>query len=178
MLIAEIMHRVKNTLATVQAIAMQTLRRAHADEREAFAARLQTLSKAHDLLTSDRWDRAPLRAVVDAALGPFGLERITVEGADTWLNASQSLQLTLAMHELATNAVKYGALSNATGKVHVGWEVSNGGHIKFHWKESGGPSVTEPTDKGFGSILVERTFDDVQFAYAPQGLGCTFAFSL
>ena len=87
--------------------------RSPADERTAFTARLHALSKAHDLLTSDKWDRAPLRDVVDAAVEPFQLERFTLEGPDTWLNASMSLQVTLALHELATNAAKYGALRNA-----------------------------------------------------------------
>src|SRR5436190_3348577 len=122
-LLAEIMHRVKNTLATVQAIASQTLRRAPADERDAFTARLHALSKAHDLLTSDKWDRAPLRDVAGAALEPFQQSRFTLEGPDSWLNPSMSLQVTLALHELATNAAKYGALSSTTGRVCLRWEM-------------------------------------------------------
>src|SRR4029078_9376859 len=109
-LLAEIMHRVKNTLATAQAIAGQTLLRAPADERTAFTARLHALSKAHDLLTSDKWDRASLREIVGAALEPFEKERFALEGPEGWLNASMSLQVTLTLHELATNAAKYGAL--------------------------------------------------------------------
>jgi PAS domain S-box-containing protein len=175
LLLAEIMHRVKNTLATVQAIATQTLRRAPADERQAFAARLHALSNAHDLLSSDKWDRAPLRAVVDTALRPFEQGRITIEGPESWLNASQSLQITLAMHELATNALKYGALSNATGRVHLAWQPFDGG-IEIQWKERGGPSVTQPTVKGFGSILIEHTFENAHIEYGPEGIGCRFVF--
>lgn len=175
LLLAEIMHRVKNTLATVQAIATQTLRGAPAYERDAFSARLHALSKAHDLLTSDKWDRAPLRAVVSTTLRPFDQRRFTHEGPDVWLNASKSLQMTLALHELATNAVKYGALSNSDGRVHLAWELLDGGRLKLCWKESGGPKIKRrPKRKGFGSILIEHTFDGVEFKYAAQGIICTF----
>jgi PAS domain S-box-containing protein len=173
-LLAEIMHRVKNTLATVQAIAGQTLLRAPADERTAFTARLHALSKAHDLLTSDKWDRAPLRAVVDAALEPFQKQRFTLEGPETWLNASMSLQVTLAMHELATNAVKYGALRDTTGQVRLTWEKLDADRLKLCWRETGGPRIATPKSKGFGSVLIERTFEGARFEYDPQGFACSF----
>jgi PAS domain S-box-containing protein len=173
-LLAEIMHRVKNTLATVQAIASQTLRRAPADERAAFTARLHALSKAHDLLTSDKWDRAALREVAGAALEPFQQQRFSLEGPDSWLNASISLQVTLALHELATNATKYGALRNSSGRVHLRWELLDVGRLKLHWRENGGPAATPPKHKGFGSILIERTFEGAHFEYASEGLTCTF----
>jgi PAS domain S-box-containing protein len=171
-LLAEIMHRVKNTLATVQAIATQTLRRTPDDERAAFTARLHALSKAHDLLTSDKWDRAQLRAVANAALEPFSQQRITLEGPEAWLNASMSLQVTLALHELATNAAKYGALSKGTGRIHVSWELLDGGRLRLCWSESGGPPVKPPKRKGFGTILIDHTFEDVHFEYARQGFYC------
>jgi two-component sensor histidine kinase len=172
------MHRVKNTLATVQAIATQTLRCAPADERAAFIARLHALSRAHDLLTSDEWNSAPLRAVVDAALEPFQQQRFTLEGPDTWLNASKSLQITLGMHELATNAAKYGALSNAAGRVHLMWEILDADRLKLCWKESGGPAVKPSKQKGFGSILIKRTFAGARLAYAPEGFSCEFEIGL
>lgn len=178
LLLAEIMHRVKNTLATVQAIATQTLRRAPPDEREAFTTRLHALSKAHDLLTSDKWDHASLHTVVNAALEPFQQQRFTLEGPDASLNASKSLQMTLALHELATNAVKYGALSNATGRIHLAWELVDIGRLKFSWEERGGPPITPPKQKGFGSILIEHTFEGARFEYAPQGFACTFEIPL
>jgi PAS domain S-box-containing protein len=177
-LLAEIMHRVKNTLATVQAIATQTLRRVPADERAAFTARLHALSKAHDLLTSDKWDRAPLRDIVGAALEPFPQQRFTLEGPDSWLNASMSLQVTLALHELATNAAKYGALSNTTGRVHLTWKMLDNGQLKLSWKESGGPTVTPPKRNGFGSILIKHAFEGACFEYAPQGFSCEFEIRL
>jgi two-component sensor histidine kinase len=168
------MHRVKNTLATVQAIATRTLRRAPVEERDAFTARLHALSKAHDLLTSDTWDRAPLRGVITAALAPFPQERFELSGPDLMLNASKSLHMTLALHELATNAAKYGALSTGAGEVRLSWWVEGGTCLKVCWRETGGPVVSSPAHKGFGSLLIEHTFDAVRFAYAPQGVCCEF----
>ena len=176
LLLGEIMHRVKNTLATVQAMAGQTMRRAPAEERDAFTARLHALGKAHDILTSDSWDRAPLRVVIGSALAPFQGQRFTLEGPEAYLNANRSLHLTLALHELATNAVKYGALSNAVGRVHVQWRLEDGG-LDVRWVETGGPVVGRPRRKGFGSQLIEHAFDGVRFQYAPTGLLCAFRVS-
>jgi len=178
LLLAEIMHRVKNTLTTVQAIAAQTLRRAPADEREAFTTRLHALSKAHDLLTSDTWDRASLRAVLMAALEPFQQQRFVLDGPDVWLNASKSLQMALAVHELATNAVEYGALSVPAGRVHVGWELADDQRLKLRWAEDGGPPVTPPKQKGFGTILIEHTFERARLDFGPLGFASTFEIAL
>jgi PAS domain S-box-containing protein len=176
LLLGEIMHRVKNTLATVQAIAAQTMRRAPAEERDAFTARLHALGKAHDLLTSDSWDRAPLRVIVGSVLAPFREQRFTLEGPEAYLNASRSLHVTLALHELATNAVKYGALSNAVGRVHLQWRLEDGG-LDVRWVETGGPAVRRPRRKGFGSLLIEHAFEGARFHYASTGLLCTFKVS-
>ena len=111
-------------------------------------------------------------------LEPFQLERFTLEGPDTWLNASMSLQVTLALHELATNAAKYGALRNANGRVRLTWEQLDADRLNLCWRETGGPRVTTPKSKGFGSILIEHTFDGARFEYAPQGLTCTFEVTL
>jgi len=178
LLLAEIMHRVKNTLTTIQAIAAQTLRRAPADEREAFTTRLHALSKAHDLLTSDTWDRASLRAVLMAALEPFPQQRFVLDGPDVSLNASKSLQMTLAVHELATNAVKYGALSTAAGRVHLAWELADDQRLKLRWAEDGGPPVTPPKQKGFGTILIEHTFERARLDYGPLGFESAFEIAL
>jgi PAS domain S-box-containing protein len=174
LLLAEIMHRVKNTLATVQAIATQTLRRAPPDEREAFRARLHALSSAHDLLTSERWDRAALRDVAAAALAPFHQERLSLDGPDTWVNARQALQVTLALHELATNASKYGALSTSAGRIRVSWKLMQTGTAKVYWQERGGPPARSPEHKGFGSTLIEQTFDNARFRFGEKGLACSF----
>jgi PAS domain S-box-containing protein len=174
LLLAEIMHRVKNTLATVQAIASQTLCQSPAEERGAFMARLHALSKAHDLLITDRWDCAPLTAVIEAAVEPFQHDRFRLEGPDVGLNASTSLHISLALHELATNAAKYGALSNRTGRIRIRWKPMGNDCLMFSWQERGGPSIAPPKRKGFGSILIEHAFERVRFRYAQRGLTCSF----
>jgi two-component sensor histidine kinase len=126
LLLSESRHRIKNTLATVQAIAGQTLRHTPRGERQAFLARLHSLGEAHDLLTSENWDRALLHDVVARTVKPFETsqqDRFVVEGPQIWLSASTALTLTMCLHELATNAAKYGALSNDAGRVHVTWEL-------------------------------------------------------
>jgi PAS domain S-box-containing protein len=178
LLLSESVHRIKNTFATIQAIAMQTLRRAPADERDAFVARLRSLANAHDLLANDNWDRASITDVLDRAIAPFGKERFLIEGPNMELNASKSLQLTMALHELATNAVKYGALSTAAGQVHVAWVLPQPGPLKLSWEERQGPPVSPPDHKGFGSVLIENTFERAHFEYAPHGLTCTLEIDL
>ena len=164
LLLNESKHRIKNTLATVQAIAGQTLRNAPSDELQAFLARLHALGEANDLLTLENWDQAPLREVVGRALKPFEAsrhDRIIVDGPSVALPANSSLMLTMCLHELATNAAKYGALSNGTGQVHVAWELLGNGSdrkVKISWRESGGPPVAAPQRKGFGSVLIEQSF--------------------
>jgi PAS domain S-box-containing protein len=187
LLLQESQHRIKNTIATVQAIAGQTLCHTPAEEQKAFVGRLHALGQAHDLLTSKNWDQAPLGAVVGRALGPFqvqGRKRIGVKGPDVWLPANKSLSLTLALHELATNAAKYGALSNATGRVSVSWDLIDNGEgrkVKLSWRETGGPPVSVPRRKGFGSLLIEQTFageGQTVLDYKPKGLRCSFEMAL
>ena len=159
----ELEHRIKNTLAQVQAIVSQTLRGASSTSAadEAISSRLVTLGRAHDILTQANWAAAPIRTVVEGALAPHDPgNRIRVEGPNLRLDAPMALSLSLALHELATNAAKYGALSSRTGQVHVTWEVVNQGtarNLRFRWEECGGPPVAEPTRKGFGSRLIERS---------------------
>ena len=180
LLVKEMKHRIKNSLATVQAIATQTLNR-HAEERDAFIARLHALGNAHDLLTSETWQTAPLHSIVTQALKPFQEqhhERIAVEGpADVWLDATKSVVVAMVIHELATNALKYGALSNGSGHVSVTWDqLSQPSLAKLVWRESGGPEVGSPERKGFGSHLIERAFGGqlgmAQLVFNPEGLCC------
>ncbi len=187
LLLQEIKHRVKNTLGTVQAIASQTFRDAPPQEREAFTARLRALSAAHDLLTQRDFDQVSARQMTARALAPFQenrAERIHMRGDDIILNANQGLLLAMAIHELATNAVKYGALCNETGEVHVDWQIGeeSGRRLVFHWRESGGPPVTLPSRKGFGSMLLERALQQEQggsrITYAPTGVHCTLEMKL
>jgi two-component sensor histidine kinase len=180
LLLGESRHRIKNTLATVQAIASQTLRDGAADGRESFLARLRALGEAHDVLTTENWDRAALREVVARAIKPFqtsGHDRFMVEGPPVWLPAQASLTLTLCLHELATNAVKYGALSNGTGQVHLSWQPRDDGgdrrKVSLTWQEAGGPAVAVPQRKGFGSLLIESSGDgESGVEYSPDGIRC------
>ena len=163
LLINELNHRVKNTLATVQSLAMQTLRNTErsADARELFESRLAALSRAHDTLTDENWESVSLRDVVQRALEPFrtNTDRLLVDGPEVRLSPKQGLAMAMALHELATNAAKYGAISNHTGQVKIEWSIAavNGsGEIKLVWTESGGPPVIAPKRRGFGSRLIEK----------------------
>src|SRR5262245_24760671 len=185
LLLNESRHRIKNTLATVQAIAGQTLHHAHPDELSAFLARLHALGEAHELLTSENWDQAPLRDVVLRALKPFATkqdQRFATEGPTVWVPANASLSLTLCLHELATNAVKYGALSNGTGQVRVSWNVASGSDrskLQLTWKETGGPPVKPPERNGFGTLLIESTGGgETRIDYRPDGVRCLLDLSL
>lgn len=181
MLIRELQHRVKNTLATIQAIASQTLHSASHAERDSFTARLHALANAHEVLTQDNWQQAPLRQVVDRALQPFQQGRITVAGPDLLLDAGKALIMTMALHELATNAVKYGALSNDDGRVRLDWttpEAAEGLRLRLCWEEHGGPAVVEPERRGFGSRLIEASLEEAQVTFAPEGITCILEMSL
>ena len=186
LLINELNHRVKNTLATVQAIAFQTLKGdiPLAEARSRFEARLLALSSAHNLLTEQNWEGAPLRRVVRRAVAPLAgeHERFDIEGEDIWVAPRAALALSLALHELSTNAAKYGALSNEHGRVSVRW-CTRDDILRLEWKERGGPPVTEPKQRGFGSRLVERglTADrggTATMHFEPDGLCCVIEASL
>jgi len=183
LLLAELKHRIKNTLTTVQAVARQTLRSAAPDEHKAFSGRIQTLAKAQDLLTGENWDRALLREVVAQAVSAFEQEirsRFLLAGPDdVWLDANRSSRLTMALHELATNAVKYGALSNGRGQVRVTWELLQDAvsrRVSLCWEESGGPPVIPPQRKGFGTMLIERILEgepgETSLEFRPEGVVC------
>jgi two-component sensor histidine kinase len=176
----------KNTMAMVGAIADQTFRTAATKEeaRAIFEARLFALSHAHDILTKSNWASAPMPTVVKGALAPHrtGEGRIKTSGPAVALPAKQALSLSLALHELATNATKYGALSVPEGTIDVTWNchMSDGSPVvRFEWRESGGPVVTVPTRRGFGTRLIEKTLasdfgQDVRIDFQPNGLVCRF----
>jgi PAS domain S-box-containing protein len=163
LLIHELNHRVKNTLATVQSIAFQSLRNAATTDqaRRDIEGRLIALSRAHDVLTREGWEGASLREIVAQAIEPFrglGQGRFTVEGEDLRLAPHRALALAMALQELATNAVKYGSLSTDGGQVTITSTV--GGTpllMRLVWTESGGPPVSVPSRRGFGSRLIERS---------------------
>jgi two-component sensor histidine kinase len=180
----ELAHRIKNTLSIVGAIARQTVRGDSVTAaREAFSARLMTLSHAHDILTRTSWTKAPIKEVLSGALAPHGSGqgRITMGGPDLELQPRQALALAIASHELATNATKYGALS-ADGRVEIVWSAEIIGEVpsfRMTWSESGGPEVAEPAAnaKGFGSRLIEQMLGNdfagkVTTSYLPGGVVC------
>jgi len=161
LLINELNHRVKNTLATVQSIADQSLR-SQADvgeAKDALTARIIALSRAHDVITARTWRGADLGEIVARAVQPFdtaGGARLRAEGPAVWLTAGAALAISMALHELGTNAAKYGALSSSEGQVSVTWSVSEEGLLRLVWTERGGPRVQAPRQRGFGSRLIER----------------------
>jgi len=174
----EISHRLKNTMAMVQAIATQTLRPiADRGPVEAFTKRLHALSKAHEVLLEQEWSAARMTAVVQSVLGQLSLpERIEITGPDFELGPRTALSIALLMHELGTNALKYGAWSNNTGKVSVAWEIEhhNGEDaLIMRWSERDGPPVMQPSGKGFGSKLIRLGLmgtGGVEIDYASEGL--------
>jgi two-component sensor histidine kinase len=184
LLLEELNHRVKNTLATVQSIAMQTLRpgREPSSSNNAFKERIYALARAHDLLTEGSWQGASLADVVERTLVPYIVsgeaDRVTQSGPSVRLSPNAAVTLNMVFHELATNAVKYGALNSAFGRVEILWahDESND-RIDLDWRESGGPSVAHPEQRGFGSRLIEFSLahemeGDAELHFLPGGLWC------
>jgi PAS domain S-box-containing protein len=186
LLINELNHRVKNTLATVQSITSQTLRNAATAQsaKDALEGRLLALSRTHDVLTRENWESAELREIVAQAVEPYrghGKDRFHLEGTRVRLPPRMALALAMALQELATNAVKYGALSNATGTIRITWKVDDlqsPARLHLRWEESGGPPVVAPTRRGFGTRLIERSLaqdlgGEVRIEFVPTGVTCT-----
>lgn len=188
MLIDELNHRVKNTLATVQSIVAQAVRNSSDPQivRESIETRIAALSRSHDLLGREKWRGAGLHDLVVQALEPFSvtegrIERFAINGENIRLSAKAALALGIAFNELATNAVKYGAFSNDAGTISIKWtldEEPDGRWMCLHWSEKDGPPVTPPTRKGFGSRVLEQGLANelngkVDLKYAPDGMICT-----
>ncbi|MDB5432653.1 MAG: hypothetical protein JWP35_3769 [Caulobacter sp.] len=157
-LMAELDHRVKNVLAAVQSMAAQSARKTVSLDSflKTFAGRLKAMAAAQELLTATRWRGAAIGDIVTAELSGLGSGQARWEGPECFLSPRAANALSLALHELATNAVKYGALSVESGRVEVAWQVGDNGGFALDWKETGGPSVSPPTRRGFGSILLEQ----------------------
>lgn len=182
LLINELNHRVKNTLAAVQSIARQTLRSGGDPKASAdlFTARLVSLSAAHDVLTRENWEGASLREIAQVALAPFDDSRISLDGPELRLGARGALALSMALHELATNATKYGALSQEGGRVSLAWRArpdDGAWRVDLTWQERGGPAVVPPRRRGFGTRLLTQGLKhdlhgDATLAFAPEGLIC------
>ncbi len=191
MLTEEMKHRIKNSLGLVGAIASQTFRQTKPvkESLEAFSARLKSMALAQDVLTRSDGGGVSLHQLVTQALEPYrrqdGPERIAIGGPEVWIDGRRSTALTMAMHELATNTVKYGALSVDAGRVAVCWRVepSPGNHLQIEWREQGGPPVTPPERRGFGSRLIEQGLatelqGKAEIDFRPEGVVCRITASL
>lgn len=191
LLVNELNHRVKNTLATVQSIGAQSFRNVKLSEsataaaKRAFEERLFALARAHDVLTRENWESAGLKDTVSEAIAPYrgstvGTDPFSVSGFDIRLMPQTALSLSMALHELSTNAVKHGALSKPEGRVRIAWterESADGTVIAIRWEEHGGPVVSRPARMGFGTRLIERGLarelnGEVNLSYEPTGVVC------
>jgi PAS domain S-box-containing protein len=188
LLIDELNHRVNNTLSTVQSIVVQAFRKSSDAEviRDAIEARIFALSRSHDLLTRQNWESAGLVDIVNGALEPFGVvdgpaARFVINGSNIRLSPKATLALGIAFHELAANAVKFGAFSNDAGSIVIAWTIEptpKGDRLILHWQEKDGPPVAPPSRKGFGSQVIERGLaheldGSVQLEYPQTGVVCT-----
>lgn len=186
LLVMELQHRVKNTLSIVQALATQTFsgREEDAAFRAAFTDRLVALGRAHNVLSDTAWREVTMWALVARAMEPFGdldSGRISIDGEEMMLSPALIVDLALCLHELATNATKYGALSAPGGSVEIRWRRLPQGRAELAWRETGGPTVRPPDRKGFGSRLLQRgltlgAHPTVSTDYAPEGLRWTAQF--
>jgi two-component sensor histidine kinase len=181
LLLEELHHRIKNVLATVMAIASQSLRHVDSVERgrEAIEHRLVALGRVHDLLLKTNWTSATLGSIVRTAIDPFDKgERFSVEIPEIDVSPAAVLPLAMILNELCTNAVKYGALSNATGCVAISAAINaSNERFAFSWVETGGPSVQIPTHRSFGTRLIEQGFvgelrGKAHLSFEPSGVVC------
>jgi two-component sensor histidine kinase len=185
LMINELNHRVKNTLFTVQSLARQSLGRPDdTPGLPAFTERLMALARAHDLLTQSVWEGADLKEILEETLEPYR-DRTVLAGPPAALTPNAALALSMVFHELGTNAVKYGALSVPEGSVTVVWHVDPGAlhRLTLHWEERGGPPVSPPARKGFGSRLIAASLrsdlaGEARIDYRPTGLVCVLTLSL
>jgi PAS domain S-box-containing protein len=177
LLLGELEHRVKNTLANVQAIAGQSFRDVEPHARQIFEARLRALSNAHMALTAENWRGATLRDLILSTLDlVVEQSQYSVSGPHLRVQPKSAVALSMAIHELCTNAFKYGALSLVGGRLAIDWAI-DGHRFRLSWQERGGPPVSAPRHKGFGSLMIERALaaqidGEARIEYAPNGLIC------
>jgi PAS domain S-box-containing protein len=183
LLLDELNHRVKNTLASVQSLVVQTAKSARTvtDFRESVEGRIMAMSRAHNQLSQSSWANADLAELVRSGLDPFGATgNVTLDGERVDVDPRCALMLSMAIHELATNAAKYGALSSSAGRLQVSWSIKSGGadkSLRVHWVERDGPPVSEPEQEGFGTRLLKRGIQSelhgtTSLHYDPEGLRC------
>ena len=187
LLVNELNHRVKNTLATIQSIATQSLRNAGIDPavRKAFEGRLMAIAATHNVLTDENWSAASLRQIIDSSVTPYRVHpgQLTITGEDLLVSPKPAVVMALAFHELAINALKYGALSAEAGHVDIRWRVEEGNRLNIEWTERGGPPVQRPERRGFGSRIVELALPnelggEVAMDYRVEGLHCSIRSTL
>jgi len=176
LLAKELQHRTSNLLTVIQSIVQRSLTGdiSLVRGREILEARLQALARTHSQLTSSKMDAVSLDEIVRSELEAFS-SRTKIKGDEIFLDCQRAQKFSLAVHELATNALKYGALSVPKGSVRIAWSVSNNGNgreLKFRWKEHGGPPVVVPTREGFGTTLLKAAFAKSRMDYAPDGFCC------
>jgi two-component sensor histidine kinase len=179
---------VRNTLAIVNAIATQTMKHTPSVEefRRAFGGRIAALAKTHTLLAATRWSASTLHELIVQQLEPYTRDRadsVRIAGPRLLVNPKQALTLSLVMHELTANAAKYGALSVPTGRVEIGWQIEPVRSLRLTWREAGGPPVTPPTRRGFGSQLIEFNIahefgGEARLDYRPAGVECVLKIPL
>jgi two-component sensor histidine kinase len=189
-MVAELNHRVKNILAIVQSVAAQTVRSSGSLDAfaDAFAGRLKALAIAHDILTETRWSGIGLRELLAAVLAPYRSadeSRVSIFGPAILVPARLVVPLSMVLHELTTNAAKYGALSTRRGTIDISWQLRDSVDqaVALIWQERGGPPVKAPTSPGFGMRLIERVVSHdldgkTEINYDPAGMRCTMAFSV
>jgi two-component sensor histidine kinase len=179
LILEELHHRIKNTLATVNAITSQSLRTATSIEhgQQAIESRLQALGRAHDLLLQVRWSSASLAHIVAGATEPFDSEgegKFSIQGPDFKMSSGAVIALAMTLNELCTNATKFGALSAATGRIEIAWTIDQGNQrLHLTWTEKGGPEVHPPTRRSFGTRMIEtlgtQLEGKVEMAYPASG---------
>jgi two-component sensor histidine kinase len=183
LILEELHHRIKNTLATVSAIATQSLRNASSTQhaQHAIEGRLLALGRAHDLLLQARWSSADLRKIVRGAIEAFDnpdVAKFSIEGPDVEMASGAVIAVAMTLNELCTNTTKFGALSVPGGRVAIVWTVDEAMRLQFTWKEQGGPAVRAPTRQSFGTRLIEtlgrQLKGNVKLTYEPSG----FVYSL
>ncbi|MGQ0446452.1 MAG: sensor histidine kinase [Beijerinckiaceae bacterium] len=181
LLLNELNHRVNNTLATVQAIANQSFKTMPREEFETFRNRLAAFSRAHDLVMLGNWEATDLREIVRRSLSPLCAhqsdERLTIEGPAVLIAADRAASWSMALHELCMNALKHGAFKTEAGRVIIEWSAPERGRLHFRWSEHGGPPVTAPRQRGFGSRLIESLGRELagstNIQFEPGGVICT-----
>jgi PAS domain S-box-containing protein len=181
LVVNELNHRVKNTLVTVQSIAAKSFKNSHPADYQTFEKRLLSLSRVHNLLTQSGWTKASVAEIVRIATTMFGEPRFRTQGPELEVGPNLATALGMTLHELCTNALKYGALSVDTGHVEITWSSETVGErriMNFDWCEVGGPAVTPPAEVGFGLNLITRATatgigSNVTHTFHPEGVRCT-----